>query len=58
MKINIIQDTHTHTCQNVPNEKTTTGNVGENLEQLELLDTDNGEVNGDNRFGKLFGYAG
>lgn len=42
MKANIIQDT-----QNVPNEKTTTGSVGENLEQLELLDTDNGEVDGD-----------
>lgn len=27
--------------------KTTTGSVGENLEQLELLDTDNGEVDGD-----------
>lgn len=57
MKINITQDTHTHTCQNGPNEKTTTGNVGENLEQLELLDTDNGK-SGDNQFGKLFAYTG
>lgn len=42
MNANIVQDT-----QNVPNEKSTTGSVAENLEQLELLDTDSGEVDGD-----------